>query len=954
MLKIRPVLSLFICRALITISLLLIFSNKIMAVEEAVVPEMVGEPALPPEIDPAQIELERQKSEWQNQLRIELQSIFAEPELDPERLERCVKDMIRAGGVFDFDAQKFMDNLNGPSSLFYLAINPIESEKLTAQQLCQLKALINLKIDHEFIVSIVSEYASIYQKCVNLCFSVLSSKIFTFEQKLIFYRAISSPDFRPAFFRLCSADGSVVSEEDLEYFISNSFLFIMLANISVIYYPNVKEIFPVNQNVDAFIRGNLLFRAQGDIQVSYFTGSSPDALIYFAESAHSYRFLNNIFNINDKFLTSRYLLAFFGELNKLISDSSYSVAGVMFLSELLIGDLFNGKTSDDLDLINYIFNGDLGKKTLRLLSDWIAKSPIEYSYIAPRCVDLQIAYLLYCPSDVGQYKRAKILHIPEIQHFLKTLPRPKTLTGSVGEATQFYHEWLDSLDDILPCEKSRLILPALWQLLSDKYFQILYSNPDSHCPVISSEVPEKIISWQGPYNDGISIDSNIQKNVIIGSELLIDNMPIGYDIYFPKNGMVVKQILVDIYGGHDRSSRIELANRPSFLRPWENALLENNTLVIHLNLLDLLENVNHQCHITEEFRVKLHTQINGFFYRFKNAPESLHPDLSTFKESNLAMFLSGSSFGGSMMGEHACRYPRTWTGYISFSGGLVSLESHIAFDPSKNIELMQDPFLIAGNLVDVCVNFLSSIIFNERMEKYGKSDLVQGYCNQKSFPLNVNEPSYTGHCISDDQADLASFSRTVLKFMAGEKDEEAHRCFKEARYKAYAHHSAADLAQMFAAELHRNPHLLESSSRDYEELRNIYLALNFVATHKNRLSESFKEHFGDYITEQHLNKAIEKELIYFVSFAKDALGNVDWLEPSVSKTLLISYEASLFRKSLYEQVNFRQIKSFLLANLDLVREVCSNPNDPTLHRARMNHADAWIKRELCNYARGNP
>ena len=229
------------------------------------------------------------------------------------------------------------------------------------------------------------------------------------------------------------------------------------------------------------------------------------------------------------------------------------------------------------------------------------------------------------------------------------------------------------------------------------------------------------------------------------------------------------------------------------------ALLENNTLVIFLNLVDLLENEQPQCDITDDFRRKMHVSVNGFFRQLKDNPASLHPELSSLADLNLPMYLSGASFGGGMVAEHACMFPDTWSGYSSLNGSLASLNDRFKFDPSQNVGCLKQRFLAAVNFYDNRVPMLKSILFNEAIEKCGNGDLIQTYCNTHPFALNSSEPSLTGHSWSDNQEDFSSYLKMLLLFMAGEKDDEAKKTFQRAELLARANHESATFCLLYTS-----------------------------------------------------------------------------------------------------------------------------------------------------------
>ena len=196
-------------------------------------------------------------------------------------------------------------------------------------------------------------------------------------------------------------------------------------------------------------------------------------------------------------------------------------------------------------------------------------------------------------------------------------------------------------------------------------------------------------------NDGYSGRVFIREKIIKGEKIVSDDGPIGYVKYMPQGD--VKSIFVQIYGGYEAKEKDEKMSKPLGLSEYyESELLKNGTMVVKLNLINLLELNVHQREMSADLLEKIHRQIHYFF-------NYLQQDT---KLKGKPVFLYGPSFGGMMSVHHAQNFPDTFAGYISHNGALYedSRQDHLLVGKQDRVEKIKQPILLLHTLDDNRVN----------------------------------------------------------------------------------------------------------------------------------------------------------------------------------------------------------------------------------------------------------
>jgi hypothetical protein len=165
-------------------------------------------------------------------------------------------------------------------------------------------------------------------------------------------------------------------------------------------------------------------------------------------------------------------------------------------------------------------------------------------------------------------------------------------------------------------------------------------------------------------NDGYILGSDPTQN---GKPLSLGKTPIGYNIHLPAAGTPIKNVIVKVYGGSQKGKG-KLEYYPGSLDTLDQYLLSQGTVVISLNLPDLLKLNVGQGEMPESLHNEIQACIDKFYQTFKNSPELLHERLKELNLQDLEIFLYGGSFGGTTTITHAEKYPATFTGYISHDG----------------------------------------------------------------------------------------------------------------------------------------------------------------------------------------------------------------------------------------------------------------------------------------------
>lgn len=874
-----------------------------------------------------------QREETRKTMQSQMDNIFAVADFDMTAFNDQVTQALQQDIQLNIPVERIIPRISevGWAYYLYVVMNPYALEGCDDPIL--VKA-INLVISSNFLEKFLPAFVSESLAYAGLSHRIMSSWILSLDTKIAFYKFLSSPNQtdKITYFLNYKQDQHVspmICDED---FLRN-LLYSLVSGCSVVHLPILKSEFAGNRYLPDILENELLMRAQGNFPRQYWKHLGTLALRNFVDEAKERKFFESICSVSASGETSLYLQSFIRELTLVLyGETSYHA--FVELCDLVFKDMINSQIRVEyFNLLKLIFTSQIGEDFLNAVLNWLERTtPRELRTEFTKQIDLHTIEQL-CTSCFVRYYLAQILQSNQWQHFLTSLPRePHALNdNSLHVFRKSYDSWLSSASAISPEEKSKLALPLFLALLLPTYYQTLYHKTKAAPASVEMKVPSKIISWQEPYIDGIAISPNIQERVRSGQPFWVHDMPVGYDMYFPHEDQSITKILVKVYGGFSKGKRIDYAERPREPSEFENALLENGTLIIKLNLCDLIENEDLQVVIPTEFRAKLHASINGFFRQMKKDPSAFHPDLGSLSP-DLPMFLSGASFGGALVAEHACKFSSTWSGYLSFNGGLAPVEELRTFDPRENIAALNDRFFVAGNYFDNRVSLLESIRFVDDAKKYGKEHLIGVFFNPNPTNFEADDPSASGHFIPTDATDLARYVRAVLSFMNGEYHHD-EKDFTAARMHLLAQAPGANLKEMFQAELFRHKNFAngQALSHDYEV--HIYLALKFIDDHRTTLITDFNTDFGPHISDYEWRNGLEIDLPAFVEFAQDATGTVDWLEPSISELALETYRWFLSREDLND-VNFRKIKSFLLANLHLVKKVLADNKDVNLDAVR--------------------
>src|SRR4029079_9495372 len=105
--------------------------------------------------------------------------------------------------------------------------------------------------------------------------------------------------------------------------------------------------------------------------------------------------------------------------------------------------------------------------------------------------------------------------------------------------------------------------------------------------------------------------------------------PIGYNIYIPPEAkkiteaQKIQNVVITIYGGAEIIDKEQSVQKPGALDSIQATLLKNNTIVITLNLPDLLELNEFQLKMPEALFNKIHACIHKFYDTLKYHPEKI-------------------------------------------------------------------------------------------------------------------------------------------------------------------------------------------------------------------------------------------------------------------------------------------------------------------------------------------
>ncbi|MBS0287682.1 MAG: prolyl oligopeptidase family serine peptidase, partial [Proteobacteria bacterium] len=277
--------------------------------------------------------------------------------------------------------------------------------------------------------------------------------------------------------------------------------------------------------------------------------------------------------------------------------------------------------------------------------------------------------------------------------------------------------------------------------------------------------PFRIISNNDKY-----IDPNVNVLGEKGKPLVHKDgkTPIGYNVHLPPAGVEIKNVIVEVYGGNQAKDRSIQAYKPGAIGTFEQHLVNEGTVVITLNLPDLLENDVFQSQISEKLHKKIHDCIDHFHKTLTTSPESLHVELAPLKDK--PTFLYGASFGGLNAVHHAQKNPGTFTGYIAHNGALDmhldrlgrEYKPHLNVARKEQMDKIKDPVLLMGTEADNNVFIKMILSFYNQLNEQQKRELVRlGITPKGNLGNNVNK----GHFVPDDSEELALYLQRINDFM---------------------------------------------------------------------------------------------------------------------------------------------------------------------------------------------
>ncbi len=391
--------------------------------------------------------------------------------------------------------------------------------------------------------------------------------------------------------------------------------------------------------------------------------------------------------------------------------------------------------------------------------------------------------------------------------------------------------------------------------------------------VVPLDLPSKVI-----YNIDGYLDTDLLPNK--GNPLFVGDRttsPIGYNIHLPPQGVKIKNILVQAYGGFGKADKDNKLFLPYGISAFEQYLLKEGTIIITLNLPDFLKLEQYQAHMSEDLHNEIHAAIDKFYKTLKNAPAALHPDLAALNLNELKMYLFGASFGGKTAIRHAQMFPGTFTGYIGHNGAysnevfqrtdkLKRENYNVWMDPGQSIEMQKivDPILLMANRDDNNVDPKVSFEFYHQLIAFNKAHLARLCITQKGNVIPKNQGTHNkGHFYPETKQDLTRYAETVLQFIEhGPSSLPGITTWQAFRHDTLAnrHSIGASLQKRFIAELLEEArfspegskrlkafaqlpttHTEKSDDVWYKHLKPLYYAMHFADKLENKPGEILLE-----------------------------------------------------------------------------------------------------------------
>jgi len=436
---------------------------------------------------------------------------------------------------------------------------------------------------------------------------------------------------------------------------------------------------------------------------------------------------------------------------------------------------------------------------------------------------------------------------------------------------------------------------------------------------------------------------------LYGNPLYVDSSqqtPIGYNIHIPSNGEV-KNVVVQVYGGDSKNDAKPFY--PRGLTKFDEHLLNNGTMVITLNLPDLLKLDVNQKQMSEELHSEIHAAIHQFYQTLTKNPENLHPALVQHKLQDKKIFLYGTSFGGLMAVRHAELYPETFAGYISHDGALSNTMQDSSdrlkrgrynpwMDASIETEMdkLVDPLLLMQNRDDNNVNAKVTLYFYQQLAKRGKAHLARLGITQSSNPAPSRDNIQNkGHFLPTGKTEFLQYAELATLFMTTGMSQLPQitrwQAFKE-DLLANKYYQSATPSQKFVAEILEEARFdkakrdllkeFANSSQSNEVFNQHFAKLFYQIYYVNKICNNEPPPGDEFRRLQALNlpmdemfkKALLTQADTFVQYFKEAYGLTLTKEDITSKEWIDEFK-SMFSDTSDAYPNNKPIVNFMYSSL---------------------------------------
>lgn len=347
-------------------------------------------------------------------------------------------------------------------------------------------------------------------------------------------------------------------------------------------------------------------------------------------------------------------------------------------------------------------------------------------------------------------------------------------------------------------------------------------------------------------NDAYNISASVQYTK--GNPLFVDankEIPVGYNVHLPPSGVTNGNILIECYGGNAGT-----VYDPGSMHEVLKDLLQKGTIIITLNLPDLLKLKVYLGQMPEELHKEIQEAIHYFITQLKVNPDLIHSDLTSLHLDKMKTFLFGASFGGEITVRHAQMYPNDFNGYISHNGPLSS-EAFVAsdrhhreafnpwLDPAVDTEIdkITKPILIMQNRDDNNVNAKTAFDFYNKLAHRGKEHLVRLGITEVSSPMPRTPHHNKGHHFPTSKIDFDRYVELIRVFMTkGVTDLPQITKWQAYRQDLLAnkHFKGANLQQRFIAEVLEKSRFDQALKKDLndvhksKQIKSLYYAMNYT------------------------------------------------------------------------------------------------------------------------------